>query len=180
MLLHEAANRVPRKPTLVEPWQGKRPVVLHTLADEHTNVGSDGCRGVPDTHGVIEQELVFPNEKQEWGQSRKLGENRREIRRAAVRTTDVVTRPFLKVLAGEPKVLATIVIHGRARHRQIRPRREQERAVRHGQAEISKPHEQTETQAPSRRVAGEENRRVLTESLHKPPSNERIVESCRI
>jgi len=48
--------------------------VLHSLSDERANVGSGGCGGVPDTQRVIEQGLVLSDEKQERGQSRKLGE----------------------------------------------------------------------------------------------------------
>jgi len=36
--------------------------VLHSLADEHASVGSDGCGGVPDTQRVIEQDLVLPTD----------------------------------------------------------------------------------------------------------------------
>jgi hypothetical protein len=73
MLFHERADRLPRGPTLVEPWQGKRPIVLHSLADEHAGVRPFLGSVRVDTQRVIEQQLVLPDQKQEWRQSRKVG-----------------------------------------------------------------------------------------------------------
>src|SRR5688572_18958221 len=115
-LLDEVPYRAPRKPALVEPWQRERPVVLHALAEVHANVSPGRCGGVANTQRVVEQQLVLPNQQQERRQSGNVGENRRNVRGAAIRASGVVARPYLQVPAREPQILAAIAIDGCTRY----------------------------------------------------------------
>lgn len=49
MLFDKRVHRVPRKPALVEPRESERPIVLHSLADEHGGARSFPSSRVPKT-----------------------------------------------------------------------------------------------------------------------------------
>jgi hypothetical protein len=62
MFFNKASNRIPRMLALVQPRESERPVVLHSLADEHANVSAYGYGCIPHAQRVIKQQLVFSDE----------------------------------------------------------------------------------------------------------------------
>ena len=65
LFFNKASNRIPRMLALVQPRESQRPVVLHSLADEHADVSADGCGRVPHAQCVIKQKLVCSDEEQQ-------------------------------------------------------------------------------------------------------------------
>ena len=76
MFFNKASNRIPSMLALVQPRKSERPVVLHSLADEHADVSANGCGCVPHAQRVIKQKLVFSDKKQERWKPSQVGEYR--------------------------------------------------------------------------------------------------------